>query len=1502
MTIQGALYSLNDAVRGMTYRPSLNWNSEASNVLDRAYAADISGRVGSKLSSLSEFDIMNFTISSATADNTTASTKLIRVRVHPANDAPVILYTGSLFYDRLLTEDQLSPKLLDTNTIYAIEDTPLEIVGVSVRDVDVSFDTMVEVTIRAIYGYVTIPYEDDIVKESLSDMKGNVGLHLLEGTGTMDTNMTFMGPVNVVNKVLETITFQPSSNYYGSGARLTIEINDRGNTGVGGIKVDTLTIRIAVQPRNDPPIVETSISQGLSSKSLFTLDEGSFIRIDGAYYKPAISTKAPGDIGQFDAASSDWTKTSDKSRIQASNIDNLFWQSGYELWRLEETVSYSTANNVTIGSGNFDWDTRAYADINVGYGNSGPRYFVEFNNFLYYTADDGIHGREIWRDEGVIQSAANIGLLKDGGSVASQFMDIMPGSGSSTPSYLQVFNGYLYFAADGIDTSWMVLPDHRDNCHSFKQSHVNPVVYFAVSEDNVWNPDRVYDCPQGYHWASTEEGYRHFTTMTDTSTERFWHSQSPAEIGERHGIQGYNYLGTYEQSTSIESPQHHEHKTYFDDCGWSSFDWGAKTRVHFRFSDSNKIGSYKHAGKPESYRPDLDSYPLTGELLTDHFAGIVCIAGNDDSCNTNDCKKDTSGSELWRTDGTVEGTERTDDIYEGAAGSNPAYLVNYNDTYMYFAATSSQQGRELWRTTGGISEAELVSSISHLNLGHGINPGIANSNPTELTVAGDYLFFAATHVYYGREVWVLRHHRDTVDSDYTLDVIDIVAGTDSSNPYGFESSGGSLPVYFVSDDGTNGFELWQSDGVTATLILDINSGASSSNPKYLTYFQGQLYFQADDGSHGRELWVSDGTAANTKLLRDIRLGQYDSGPSYFTKIVSTLDPSNEFLIFTATDGYAVTGKNIIEGYGGSQIWRTDGTEAGTYRVFQRSSNDLYIDRESIEMAFPARMAYYKHGLYLPASYGIHDMVMPEGGLRTANDAIIYGINQAIVVRDIDTPAGANMTVRLSVDKGVLVLPSKLEIGANSPSSLNILLVEQRDTDRIMIFNALTALGHVVEVALDGEEAYEAFINKRSLMDEYPTVESRGGGSKDQAFRSYDCVIMSLRFPGATNNSWDGFQAIRMIRYYESQLAEISSVPIIAVAKDRDIVNAESEALSAGADRFMYLKTTDYITNQDAVRPQGQETFVTAGIVMKEKVREMYDSFAQVVHKYLFQSSIGVNITSSSSEYLSMVELNSLPGVTVGDVVIIEGTVPQLNDALRYVYYFAPNDTNGDAILEVTVTDHPLPCTMSPAILPIKTLAYAPYALPEYPVTPQTYFNVENNGDSSNSIVDSKLCDDQQEQSTTAHIPLYISAVNQAPVIVLASDTMTAGPNGFTDIPKVYITDSDHNEGVILLDSFGFEQQPPISVKLSATYGRFSLLFKDEVTFVQGKGEKDRVIIIRGSIDKVNAVLSSTKYICVTADGCTSGTKDVITIFCDDEGFSGRGGALTATSKLKVTLF
>ena len=43
---------------------------------------------------------------------------------------------------------------------------------------------------------------------------------------------------------------------------------------------------------------------------------------------------------------------------------------------------------------------------------------------------------------------------------------------------------------------------------------------------------------------------------------------------------------------------------------------------------------------------------------------------------------------------------------------------------------------------------------------------------------------------------------------------------------------------------------------------------------------GQILFSATEGTNGYELWITDGTTAGTSLLKDIRTGSSNSFPSY----------------------------------------------------------------------------------------------------------------------------------------------------------------------------------------------------------------------------------------------------------------------------------------------------------------------------------------------------------------------------------------------------------------------------------------------------------------------------------------------------------------------------------------------------------------------------------------------------------------------------------------------
>jgi ELWxxDGT repeat protein len=258
------------------------------------------------------------------------------------------------------------------------------------------------------------------------------------------------------------------------------------------------------------------------------------------------------------------------------------------------------------------------------------------------------------------------------------------------------------------------------------------------------------------------------------------------------------------------------------------------------------------------------------------------------------------GAELWKTDGTRDGTVLVKEIAPGLAGSEPRNFTAVNGT-VFFTAADPVAGRELWRTDGTAAGTVRVRDI---------RPGADNSDPAQLTAVGDTLFFAANDGTTGLELW----RSDGTEAGTVL-VRNIASGTASPSPSYFTAWDGAL--LFVANR-----DLWRSDGTLAgtQLVTDVQPGAGQANVRHLTVMADGVYFAADPGGgfgDGRgDLFRTDGTAAGTVRVKQINLNANDD-----TALIN-LTRSGDLLYFLAGNPLTAT----------YALWRSDGTDAGTFQL------------------------------------------------------------------------------------------------------------------------------------------------------------------------------------------------------------------------------------------------------------------------------------------------------------------------------------------------------------------------------------------------------------------------------------------------------------------------------------------------------------------------------------------------------------------------------------------
>ncbi len=319
-----------------------------------------------------------------------------------------------------------------------------------------------------------------------------------------------------------------------------------------------------------------------------------------------------------------------------------------------------------------------------------------------------------------------------------------------------------------------------------------------------------------------------------------------------------------------------------------------------------------------------------------------------------------NGYEIWKSDGTLAGTNIVKDVNSEKDHFSPKNLTNVNGT-LFFSADDGIHNFELWKSDGTTNGTVLVKDI---------NPGIATAECDNFVPVENHLFFIANNGD-GKGLWISDGSKNGTKL-LRKGVRKISYATKYKNSYilCLESAQRSGESYLWKSDGTptetqqlynsgytnnrrgkkiqakQAIEVVSSIHRTSNTLFflgreyffethDPNKAINQYNlNNHLWYIdldsqkvnrltdssfrESRVFFSAISNKilfantdYEGELWETDGTAPGTKIVKYINPEKSGSNINHLTAM-------NNRIFFTANDGYR-----------GQELWKSDGTLEGT---------------------------------------------------------------------------------------------------------------------------------------------------------------------------------------------------------------------------------------------------------------------------------------------------------------------------------------------------------------------------------------------------------------------------------------------------------------------------------------------------------------------------------------------------------------------------------------------
>lgn len=300
-------------------------------------------------------------------------------------------------------------------------------------------------------------------------------------------------------------------------------------------------------------------------------------------------------------------------------------------------------------SGSFDWN------LDKG--------FIEYKDAVYFGANDGVNGTELWRYDGT-----EVELVKD----------INPGAESSSPQNMFIVNDLMIFTAD-------------DGTHGFELW-----VTDGTSDGTKLVVDLAPGSVNGVTPCCSDERSRSFTVFKD---ELYFPGMTTSSNRKL-----YKSDGTADGTVLVKELNHPQRSPGF----FLEF----KGELYFEVTFE---GFWKTDGTTEGTVLIKEFVDGPG---SEDFSPTYITDMGDYMLMHNSFRYD-----LWRSDGTLEGTTLVKDMENPLAQNNQgSFYVRYGDIALFNGRASTDEESKLYRTDGTLAGTYPIDNIDTHPDARGFDP------------------------------------------------------------------------------------------------------------------------------------------------------------------------------------------------------------------------------------------------------------------------------------------------------------------------------------------------------------------------------------------------------------------------------------------------------------------------------------------------------------------------------------------------------------------------------------------------------------------------------------------------------------------------------------------------------------------------------------------------------------------------------------------------------------